>query len=203
MDNDGRVYNLRVDIGADEVDCGDVSNPLDWDADGLVNLKEFSKFQWAWLSRDPNEYTDPNFIDPNEIANWNPVCNLNTTGDSQYIIDLADLEIFWSDTPWLWQACWKDDGLYETMGMSGGGESIMSMPMMETMSFETVAIEQAEEVNPYAAMSTAEVVSLVVGIHDIIGILETAIEEDHENAENLTEAKEFLEDVLADIEAAR
>jgi len=33
--------------------------------------------------------------------------------------------------------------------------------------------------------------------------IETSIDDDHENAENLVEAKDFLEEVLVDIKAAR
>ena len=160
MDNDGRVTNSRVDIGADEVDCEDVSHPLDWDADGLVNLYEFSSFQRAWLSHDPSDpaLTDPNYPmhgpynDVNSIYyvsdsmkdNWNPVCDLEPTGASQYVIDLEDLAIFWWDDEnnrqnWLWKACWKDDGLYETMGMSGGGESMMMAVPMTTTEFTSIS----------------------------------------------------------------
>jgi hypothetical protein len=151
VDYDGelRLFGDGVDVGADEVyNCydeyvseADVHNDLDWDADGIVNLKEFNAFSRAWLSRSPDEYGDPNFIDPNEIANWNPNCNLTDTGSSQYVIDLADLEIFLED--WLWVACWKLQEINTmTTMMSGGGEMML---MSETvMSFQTVIPAQAE-----------------------------------------------------------
>jgi hypothetical protein len=120
IDGEGldRKYGSYVDIGADEVyDCDDdylseidVHNDLDWDADGIVNLNEFVKFSRAWLSHDPNDpawVADPNLVDPNAIANWNPLCNLVESGNSQYVIDLADLCVFLDD--WLWVACWKLD----------------------------------------------------------------------------------------------
>ncbi|MHC5083722.1 MAG: right-handed parallel beta-helix repeat-containing protein, partial [Planctomycetota bacterium] len=43
MDKLERIVNDCVDIGADEIDCADVSNPLDLNADGFVNLYEFNK----------------------------------------------------------------------------------------------------------------------------------------------------------------
>ena len=57
-------------------------------------------FSRAWLSRDPNEFSDPNLVDPNAIANWNPLCNLVESGNSQFVIDLADLCVSLDD--WLW-----------------------------------------------------------------------------------------------------
>ena len=77
----------------------------------------------------------------------------------------------------------------------------MVEPMAATMSVESTAIEPVEEEKSYADMPDSELVPLVMGIHEIFGILETTIEEDHENAENLAEAKDFLEDVLSDIKA--
>jgi len=54
MDKQARIAGNSVEMGADEVDCEDVYNSLDWDADGLVNLKEFEAFSAAWLTYDPN-----------------------------------------------------------------------------------------------------------------------------------------------------
>ena len=206
VDIDGEGTNRKsgdaVDIGADEVySCGgsytedEFYNAVDWNADGIVNLHEFSIFSGAWLSHDPNgPGGDPN--------GWNPICNLDASGTSQYVIDLDDLIAFVEDDPqvWLWEACWRDDGLYGSMAM-GGGESMMAMPM-ETMSFENT-FESVEATDPYTEMSSDEVVSLVVGIHQVIDHIEISIEENHENAENLIEAKDFLEDVMADIRASR
>jgi uncharacterized repeat protein (TIGR01451 family) len=208
VDIDGEGTNRKsgdaVDIGADEVySCGgsytedEFFNEADWNADGIINFYEFSVFSGAWLSHDPNgPGGDPN--------GWNPICNLDASGTSQYVIDLDDLIAFVENDPqvWLWEACWRDDGLYGSMAM-GGGESMMAAPMMEPMSFEDAAFESVEETDPYAAMSSDEVVFLVVGIHHVIDHIEISLEKDHENAEKLTEAKDFLEEVLADIRAAR
>ncbi len=233
IDAEDRISYGRVDIGADEVySCNgnyndDIYNALDWNADGILNLEEYTPFAQAWLSHDPNDpafdpndvsynpnLSDPNhadYISPGQKAAWNPTCNLIDSGESAYSIDLADMMDFIDNGYWLWTACWKYSQMhrFENMMaamMSGGGESMamMSEPLFaETISFESAAFEPVEEVDPYAEMSISEVVSLVVGIHDIIDILEISIEEDHENAENLLDAKEFLEDVLSDIAASR
>jgi hypothetical protein len=221
MDNRTRVLGTAVDRGAYEIECEDVSNELDWNADGLVNLIEFAKFSGAWLSHDPNDpgiTTDPNlinephYVDPITYAywqeNWDPMCNLDDTedADTEYEIDLADLVVFCGDSPqnWLWSACWKNDELYEMMGMSGGGESMMmEMPMESATTLESTSIEAFEETNPYAEMSNPELALFVKGIFEVIDSIDTSILEDHENTENLTEAKEFLEDVLSDIKASR
>jgi len=208
----------------------DIYNSLDWNSDGIVNLQEFSTFSQAWLSHDPNDpavndpnhpdyddLTDPNspdYIDPIRFEDWyewKKICNFDATvdTDTEYEVDLDDFDIFLND--WLWIACWKQsqmnrfDNMMAAM-ISGGGESMAMMSeslFAESISFESAAFEPVEEVDPYAEMSISEVVSLVVGIHDIIDILEISIEEDSENAENLLDAKEFLEDILLDIEASR
>jgi hypothetical protein len=223
MDNRTRVLGTAVDRGAYEIECEDVSNELDWNADGLVNLIEFAKFSGAWLSHDPNDpgiTTDPNlinephYVDPITYAywqeHWDPACNLDDTSDTdtEYEIDLADLVIFCGDSPenWLWKACWKDDELYEMMGMSGGGESMMMAPMLvpsEAEGMESTSIESYEEVDPYAEMSNPELALFVKGIFEVIDSIDISIQEGHENAENMTEAKDFLEDVLSDIKTSR
>lgn len=193
IDGEGidRKYGAYVDIGADEIyNCDDeylteddVFNALDWNADGAVNYMEFAAFSRAWLSCEPNFPGDPN--------NWNPVCNLDNTYDSAHRIDLADLDVFLDD--WLWEACWRDNYL-AFYGFFGGGES-----MMESMSMEVPA-----EVEPnYADMPLPELVSLITAVHEIIDSIDLSIEENHENAENLIEAKDFLIQVLSDIQEAR
>jgi len=203
MDNDSRDADGLIDIGADEIyscsggDANDISNALDWDADGLVNLKEFSSFQRAWLSRDPNGPTDPNFIDPNDFTNWNPVCNLKDTGDSEYIIDLADLQIFWSDTPWLWKACWKDDGLYETMNMSGG-ESMMAAPMTESL-------EPLDPVQAFTGtIKLSELNTMDKSIVEILAVIEQELQiVKKKDSDSLLEMKAFLADCLAEIRSLK
>jgi hypothetical protein len=153
IDGEGldRKYGDYVDIGADEVyNCedgyvseADVHNDLDWDADGMVNLVEFNAFSRAWLSRSPDEYIDPNLIDPNEVVNWNPKCNLADTGSSQFVIDLDDLEIFLED--WLWIACWKLEEINAMTAMMTGGEE--QMQALST-GFAVQRISEPETIQP-------------------------------------------------------
>jgi uncharacterized repeat protein (TIGR01451 family) len=125
IDQDERIIDGTVDIGADEVACEDVSHPLDWNADGAVNMNEFYDFSAAWLTHDPNDPQMPPGIDPNDFVHWNPQCNL----DGDYDVDLADLVIFTEDDPqnWLWVACWRQDLQPEQLEMMMS----MSVPQAE------------------------------------------------------------------------
>jgi parallel beta-helix repeat protein len=112
-DRDGDGY---VDMGADEITCSDTSNPMDWTANGIVNLEDYAILAKAWLTRDPNSIpSDPNdpdwTDDPDILGNWNPICDIN--GD--YTVDLSDFLLFCDE--WLWQACWKSS-CQESMIMS-------------------------------------------------------------------------------------
>ena len=129
IDGDDRIYDwpsatgTGVDMGADEVHCDDVSNEVDWNADGIVNLFEYADLANAWLSIDP-EYT----TDPNEAINWNPLCDLN---DDHYI-DMIDLAYLCDQ--WLWKACWlnTDTWMMMSMGQGGGvGRAIATEPLSE------------------------------------------------------------------------
>ncbi len=108
IDNEDRINGTYVDMGADEYyscDSG-ISCTLDYNADGVVNLKEFALFEKAWSNYDPTYTGDPNT--PND--NWDSRCDL----DNNQYIDLDDLMIFVDSTNaetfgyWLWQACWYD-----------------------------------------------------------------------------------------------
>jgi hypothetical protein len=134
MDGEPRIDGTWVDRGADEAySCDedlsedDIWNSFDWNADGLVNLEEFSVFASAWLSYDPAQYSDPNLID-----NWNAICNFDAAGDSQYVIDLDDFGVFSEN--WLWQACWRVD--LQSMAAQQSSASSSSM-MMQPMSIES------------------------------------------------------------------
>ncbi|MEJ5260519.1 MAG: choice-of-anchor Q domain-containing protein [Anaerohalosphaeraceae bacterium] len=144
MDHQERVYGAAVDMGAYEVHCEDISNPLDWNADGLVNFFEFSSFAHAWLSRDPNDpsITDPNLVDPNDFIGWNPVWDLN----GNYAVGLSDLILFTNETPWLWKACWLDIEQIQGMGSGGGDMLLMGGDFMglKDMQSASEAIEQPE-----------------------------------------------------------
>lgn len=138
-----RVAGSAVDVGAYEIDCEDTFNDLDWNHDGLVNYYEFSKFSAAWLSHDPNDplwIADPNLADPNLSEAWNPTCNLVDTGDSAYNIDLADLEAFVFNVPWLWRACWlTDTGILSEVTFGGGETLLMSGDSTELNSLQTTS----------------------------------------------------------------
>jgi hypothetical protein len=96
MDGDSRVYGNKVDIGADEVDCENVYNICDWNADGIVNYAEYLLLSKAWYTVGNS---NPNLSD----LNYNPVCDLN----HDYVVDEVDLIAFVPN--WLWIACWRTD----------------------------------------------------------------------------------------------
>ena len=79
IDGEDRVMGTVVDVGADEVnpDCNDVYHSLDWNADGVVNLLEFSEISHAWLTCDPNRPGGTSGMIPNDFAHWNPRCDLD------------------------------------------------------------------------------------------------------------------------------
>jgi hypothetical protein len=128
IDGEIRVFGAAVDIGADEVvacagplTADDVFNPLDHNADGIINFADFSGFAKTWMSRDPNDpmivtdpnsVEDPNYVDPGTMAHWrecwDPAWDLDDTLTSARRIDWADLELFW-DRYWFWIACWKEN----------------------------------------------------------------------------------------------
>ncbi len=105
IDNEDRINGTYVDMGADEYyGCtSGISCTLDYNADGVVNLKEFALFEKAWHNYDPATNNDPN-------ENYDTRCDL----DNDQYIDLDDLMIFVDSTNdedfgyWLWQACWYD-----------------------------------------------------------------------------------------------
>ncbi len=181
MDGEDRVYGYTADMGADEA-CAcdgtltddDIYNEYDWDYDGLVNLAEFNTFSKAWLSHDPNDpaLTDPNspMNDPNssyyvsltDKERWEPMCDFVTSGNSQYVIDLADLMIWVEDSPWLWHACWRMD-ITEMLQQQ---QMMMSLPeqsqqlmtqQIEAMPMETQLIETPVEAVPMEAVAVAEI----------------------------------------------
>jgi len=158
MDRKNRVYGMAVDRGAYEVTCEDTSSPWDWNADGIVNLKEFARFAAVWRAHDPNDpaITDPNhpdheyvtepnspgYVAPEAMALWYPdgyPFNFSVTGSSLYSIDVADLAAFVEDAPWLWMACWLTEG--ELLEMGFGEESQMGMMAFEAQPIEVESVE--------------------------------------------------------------
>jgi hypothetical protein len=141
MDQDDRILDGTVEIGADEVACEDVSHPLDYNADGIVNYGEFELFSRAWLTHDPNDPQMPPGIDPNDFVHWNPQCDL----DLDYDIDLDDLVIFadYQNGFWLWIACWLDSQMQQMMSMMPeGGVQIELLSMDITESTATTIIHE-------------------------------------------------------------
>jgi len=176
--------NGRVDMGADEVACDDIYNPLDFNGDGLVNNNEFALISKAWLQYDPDEYTGD---DPNEIINWDPICDLN----NDHYIDLGDLVIFAED--WLWQACWKDlEQGFMMMGMGGGGESIL-IAQAELLSSTTT---QKEGSSLPKEPSVEEQIEQIKSILDWLYEIKDEIDEDTWLSLTAT-----LEDMLKELEA--
>jgi parallel beta-helix repeat protein len=139
IDGDDRDGDGYVDMGADEYTCGDVYNESDFNGDGVVNMKDFAIFSAAYLSHDPDE---PGLPDPNDADNWNQLCNLEATGDSTYVIDIEDFEIFVE--PWLWTACWYNESIWMMSG-SGGGESLLLSESLETQSVPAIPVEKSIE----------------------------------------------------------
>jgi hypothetical protein len=146
IDGESRVYGIRVDRGADEVTCTDTSNPNDWNSDGVIDLYEFSVFFSAWLSQAGGN--DPN---------WNPACNLDATGSSEYVIDLADFKVF--SESWLWTACWRTD-LLEQQAMQ-----MMTAPDSEGMSMQS----QAEAVTVESAAAVPSVIPAQPALSNVEG----------------------------------
>ena len=141
MDNQTRIQEIAVDIGADEVSCTDTLLEYDWTYDGVINYKDFSIISAAWLTHDPcdpdvitdpNYSSDPNYADPNAFVNWNPTCDIN----DDYAVDLSDLVLFIPH--WLERACWWDDYSAVIYGMPGGSESMMmAAPAMESSVYKS------------------------------------------------------------------
>jgi len=126
---------------------------------------------------------------------WDPLYNL----DEDYDVDYGDFAVFAQE--WLWRACWRQSplDLMETMAMGGGeGMAMMAMPVEMSVS---VSLAEPEPEPEEAELSTAELASLVEGIYAIIEYIDTAIEEDLENTDDLYEMKDFLEGVLQDLQA--
>jgi hypothetical protein len=197
------VYDIKVDIGADEYSCEKTWHEIDWTYDGVINYEEFSIFSAAWLSHDPNDPSlpsDPNLIDPNDFIGWNPMCNLDISGDSEYAIDLSDLIEFCKDEPqvWLWEACWRVD-YWDVWGIiDGGGEEMMSSSMAMAESVYSAQTLQTELVQPIYEPTPAEVAE---NITDILDFLDTVLEKDDpENKEGILEMKAVLEGWLDEIE---
>jgi len=197
IDADSRIDDTDVDMGSDEVSCTDgIASPLDFNGDGLVNNNEFAKFGKAWLQYNPDEYTGD---DPNDTINWDPRCNLDDTGDSEYVIDLADFVILVED--WLWQACWRD--LEKGFGMMsmGGGESMPALSGVEGMLMAEAELlspttTQKEESSKPSEPSIEEQIEQIKELLDWLYEIKDEVDEDTWLSLTTT-----LEEMLKELEA--
>jgi uncharacterized repeat protein (TIGR01451 family) len=191
-DNEARQYGDRVDVGADEVyNCddeylsqADVYNALDWNADGIVNLVEFNEFSAAWLSHNPKDplwLANPNLVDPNAAAAWNPMCNLDSTGSSTHTIDTADLTVFLND--WLWVACWK---LEEINAAAAQAESMSAQSISSARSLSVYFLDSYLE----SAKNQPEVSAAT--LIQILEFLNSAAAEESDNAAGIEDIKAIL-----------
>ncbi len=129
-------------------------------------MHEFSYFSAAWLSHDPNDPevldpnspvndpNDPSYIEPNrfeEWYEWKYICNLDDTinTDTEYEIDLADLEIFWNDY-WLWKACYLkfDIWLYTFGEVDGDTDEMYSSQSTTAMTLSMKSQENTVVMEP-------------------------------------------------------
>ncbi len=209
-DGEDRVMGTTVDIGADEVNpnCGDVANPLDADADGIVNFYEFAPIAQVWLAHDPNDpVCDPNhpqyIADPNapgyiselQKLTWNVAYNYDTTGNSEYAIDLADLMYIVDD--WLWIACWKQEQMETAAAQSQNQSQIMvaqplsmsvAMTPMSLSSYSTVETT-TNTVEPIPEVSADTLVQM-------LGFLDEVIADGGDNIDNIEDMRAILMDDL-------
>jgi len=199
-DNEARQYGDRVDVGADEVyNCddeylsqADVYNALDWNADGIVNLVEFNEFSAAWLSHNPKDplwLANPNLVDPNAAAAWNPMCNLDSTGSSTHTIDTADLTVFLND--WLWVACWK---LEEINAAAVQAESMLAQSLSSARSLSVYSLDVSVE----SAVVQSDVAE--VSAETLIQILEFLNSASAEGSNNTAGIEEIKAILLAELQ---
>ena len=207
-DNEIRVVGNLVDIGADELFSCDgnyteeeFANEFDWNADGIINLAEFKLFAQSWLALDPAdpEWSDPNYGDFTDTYAWNSICNLDDTGNSQYIIDLTDLTVFVNDAPWLWKACWYDNF---TAAQTADQTAMMSTPTMALESFSAVSSLsldiESESLNMYDYHTNSELAQVVSDIYVIQYKVYELLDDPHnrKDKQDLLDLLDFFDDEL-------
>jgi uncharacterized repeat protein (TIGR01451 family) len=197
-DNEARQYGDRVDVGADEVyNCddeylsqADVYNALDWNADGMVNLTEFTKFSAAWLTYDathplcdPNtpgyvaEPNEPGYIGDKDKLRYNPQCDL----DKDLHVGLSDFMLFCED--WLWVACWK---LEEINAAAAQTESLSAQSLSSARSLSVYSLDASlESAKTQPEISAATLIQ-------ILEFLNSAAAEESDNAAGIEDIKAIL-----------
>jgi parallel beta-helix repeat protein len=189
IDQDERIIDGTVDIGADEVACEDISHSLDWNADGVVNFIEFEKYSLAWMTCDPNRPGGTSGYDPNDLQRWNPKCDL----DQDFDIDLADLVIFAEDNPqnWLWVACWRKDLQPEQL------EMMMSMTPAGGMQMQSLSLSDSTSVKATIITPEKPICEQIIELKDTIQFLERIWLEDDSIQQDIDagEWRQFMEKV--------
>jgi hypothetical protein len=193
IDNQDRVYNGTVDMGADEITCDQVFHEQDWSGNGIINMEEFALFSAAWLSEDPNSYAPPK--DPNDEYIWyeiglGPLADI----DDDLDVDLDDFALFCEN--WLWQACYKasQEGTLMMIESRGGydGRVARSAMLAELSidSFKTTQLTKARQLSVEKAEKMANEPTLeeqLVNMQDMIDFLENLWLEDAEVREQIDE----------------
>ncbi len=226
-----RTFRLGVDevhFCSGEETKADISNDLDMNKDGIINMLEYQYIAKAWLGHDPNDplwLADPNMLNMEYVhpvlgpacyaLAWNPDCNYDNTGDSQYNIDIADLIVFLEDG-WLWQACWYEPynsssaTMMTTMAMlpepeiktlSLGRASSDNITTLARTTSKLLYVEEPEleDVSPYAYMSNSELAEFVRDIKDLKDIVQLQADSDGEDSEDITEILLFFDDILLEV----
>jgi uncharacterized repeat protein (TIGR01451 family) len=212
MDNEDRVADNRVDIGADEIHCEDIANDWDWNHDGLVNYVEFNPFSQAWLSHDPNDpelndpnypnyylYNDPNgvyYVSPETRAAWREDFNLDAAGTSQYLIDLPDFLAWMEESECLWIACWRPE--YHPLDYTPPlTESMMQVFSASASSLSNSSLKSVSALSAESTESAEDETTLTLLLLNQVNEM---IDTDQENSEIWQEVKNLLEQSLVETE---
>lgn len=177
LDMDGNprisIINTPPDMGAYEMVCDiNVSSEWDWNADGLVNLKEWHQWSKTWMGHDPNDpawLANPSLADPNLSEGWHEwksQYNYVSSGGSAYSIDLADMLYFLEEAPWCWKACWVDlEEMQVQQMMSGGDMVLMGEEMLFSAAMEATSEPTVQEKTVQGQM--LELASTIVFLEQI------------------------------------
>lgn len=180
IDDENRVINNRVDRGADEYNCSDVSNSKDLNGDGIVNLIDFAPLAAAWLSYDPNNLpcNEPNCLDDRSPDNFDIRCDYQLDGS----IDANDLQAF--ATEWLWEACWRN---------SSQPAEMMTMYGMSATSLESAVIE---EQSPLSKLTDEELIKQAGSLANTFDFILKLVDEKEIKKKDAEELLEHLADLL-------
>jgi len=184
IDGDDRIINwtgsATVDMGADEVACGDVFDEWDFNADGIINMHDFSGMADAWLKEDD----DPNWIDTYQ--------KYDLIEDGQIDIDdLNALVCYQNDEKWLWEACWFSSDTLMMMGMDGGMDKAMAAAPMTDEQIKQAKLDKWYTTRPPHVMTVWEEIKLV---EESLDWLEKVWLEDEQLRKEVSEEewKEFI-----------